>query len=70
MLYKKYHRNRVRKFKKGSIIVYRDDEYCEVTIDPFFDKKEGVVIKINCFWWWRAIVLVNGKLKYTEAVRK
>ena len=64
MLYKKYHRNYVRKFKKGAIVSFDYGEYVVIE-EPFIDK-DGILIKaLN---WYNSgvflfVVFISGRLR-------
>ena len=51
MLYKKYHRDYVRQFRKGSIVRFSKYfgcggmDYYEVTKDPSFNNRDGIFIR-------------------------
>lgn len=65
MLYKKYHRNYIRQFKKGAKIIYKNSlqyEVVEIVIkEPFI--VENKVIGIGCNMNLHRLISPNGKLE-------
>lgn len=52
MLYKKYHRNFVKQFKKGVRFrssFYKQPVVCEIDVEPYYDG-----------WFWRRNIRITG----------
>lgn len=70
MLYKKYHRDYVKQFKKGTKFVFNSSIYSGITIrnmvevEPFWDRGIYVTEKFSDGNW--ALVDYNGKVNYYE----
>ena len=72
MLYKKYHRNYVRKFKKGVkfklVFIERDSDIYEVTMNPLILEGDHImptriqvpVIKVAKVIWSKIILVFSG----------
>ena len=68
MLYKKYHRNYVRQFKKGIKFSYKtyNNEICKdiVRIEPFYnDIKDKSIHMTGSKYGW-TLVYCNGRVDY------
>lgn len=62
MLYKKYHRNYVRKFKKGVKLRYHYSQV-EVTKEPYrFGRSIEIEVDNRYIW---TIVSISGKILYS-----
>lgn len=79
MLYKKYHRNFVSQFKKGSKVKLEVDKFeGEIILEPFIDECREILMTIEFMsndksYYWRQLTLVyaNGRLKENkDAIQK
>lgn len=73
MLYKKYHRNFVRRFKKGFMFMYNNSRnkkvMCEVVNEPFVDSQLPINIRLDIiiksgFRMTITIVYSSGRLEW------
>ena len=65
MLYKKYHRNFIRKFRYGTKIKVHFDNSCTTTVlrDPYIDSYHSSWILIEDDFMIRKLILKNGRLR-------
>ena len=65
MLYKKYHRNFIRKFRYGTKIKVNFDNSCTTTVlrDPYIGSYSSTGILIEDDLMVRKLILKNGRLR-------
>lgn len=66
MLYKKYHRNFVRRFKKGAILIFDLGMSDEIILEPFIDRDYGEIC-IRCTYEW-TLVFSDGRINHKMKV--
>ena len=86
MLYKKYHRNYIRQFKKGTKFKFfmyeynscRKERVCEIDVEPFIEKLDFLLRSIrvkmkgddNIFPVFTTVIYYAGQLITKDVIQK
>lgn len=68
MLYKKYHRNFVKQFRRGAILMFDIGEGDKIISKPFIDSDYGEIC-IRCTYEW-TLVFFDGKINHEMKIKE